>query len=119
MIGRMERRRGNRPLSQVEIEEMIASDLEMLEEATEDYRVALEEEADAESDLSELVNRLYLSANGTVRDKEAYSKEQSADYLRKHLRAVAKSKGLREILRKIHTRIDALRSLNSNVRAQV
>ena len=111
--------RGHRPLSQVDVERMIASDIELLEEATNDYETALIEEAKAEAAYKRQWSRTFLAVSGARHVKEAAADDQCADENEARLIAAARAKALREHMWTIRTRLDSLRSLNANVRVQV
>lgn len=111
--------RGHRPLSQVEIERMIAADLELLESATSDYEQALIDEAKAESAYKRQWSRTFLNVSGARYVKEAAADDQCSDENEARLLAAAKAKALREHMWTIRTRLESLRSLNANVRVQV
>lgn len=113
--------RGNRtaPISQVEIEEELIRVMEMLEEETEAFERLCEDAAKKESIYKSNWAKEYLSAKGSIREREAWSDYKLSDecYDYKISEALLKSK--REKLISLRTSIDALRSLNTNVRAQV
>lgn len=115
----MSRERGRRPFSQVEIEEGIQEDLERLEEATDDYRDALAETAKADRAYKQAWARHFQAANGTRDAKKAFADEQADTEYGKFLDAQAEEKGLYQLLWTIRASMDALRSLNANVREQV
>lgn len=107
-------------LSQGEIENMIRDDVDLLAEATEAYGDLLEEEASAENAYKRAFNAAYFSMEKgghdirrTFADKEA-EEEREAFRIKQALVAAQK-----EVLWTIRGRIDAVRSLNANVRAQV
>ena len=111
--------RGHRPLTQVDVERMIASDIQLLEEATNDYEKALIEEAKAESEYKKRWSRVFLSVSGARHVKEAAADDQCSDENERRLISAAKAKALREHMWTIRARLDSLRSLNANVREQV
>lgn len=112
--------RGYRPLSQVDIERMIEDDMVQLEDATDEYTAILEQEARAEVAYKRAYNSAYLSrTEGTEKWKVAYAEQESAEELEAFRLAAAKAKAQKEVLWTIRARIDAIRSLNANVRAQV
>lgn len=111
--------RGQRPLTQVDVERMIASDIQLLEEATHDYEKALIEEAQAEAAYKKHWSRVFLAVSGARHVKEAAADDQCSDENERRLLAAAKAKALREHMWTIRARLDSLRSLNANVREQV
>jgi hypothetical protein len=98
---------------------MIASDIQLLEEATTDYSEALIEEAHAEAAYKKSWSRVFLSVSGARHVKEAAADDQCCDENERRLLACARSKALREHMWTIRARLDSLRSLNANVREQV
>lgn len=111
--------RGNRhPLSQFEVEQMIAADIELLEEITDDYGDVLVEEAETDAAYKKRWARVFKTVSGTMALKEAQADDECSDEYRAKLVAAAKAKAMKEHLWTIRNRIEALRSLNTNVRAQ-
>ena len=116
----MTRERGKRVLSQVDIEGMIVDDLDLLEEATEAYGDLLEAEARAESEYKRKFNRIYFQMEkGGHESRKIYAESQCEDERDAYKMAAALTAGQKEILWTIRGRIDAVRSLNANVRSQV
>ena len=115
----MDTRRGRRPLSQLEIERAIAEDLELLEECTEAYADAPKVEAMTSAAYKREFARALLRSNGPRHQQEAAATESSGEALEEFLNAEAESKALKERLWTIRNSLDALRSLNANVREQV
>lgn len=101
-----------------DIETRIAEDLDALEAATEAYKKLLIEEAKAEYEYKSYRHEVFLNTQGPVRVREAEAEYQAKDKLRAYLGRQAQAKGARELLTTIRTRLDALRSLNANVRPQ-
>jgi hypothetical protein len=106
------------PISQVEIESELMRLMEMLEDETEAFEVLATEAAKKEALYKSNWAKEYLSAKGSIKEREAwadYKMDESAyDY--KIAEALVKSK--REKLLSLRTSIDALRTLNANVRVQ-
>jgi hypothetical protein len=92
--------------------------MEMLEEETEAFEVLATEAAKKEALHKSNWAKEYLSAKGSIKEREAWADykmdESSYDY--KIAEALVKSK--REKLLSLRTSIDALRTLNANVRVQ-
>jgi hypothetical protein len=109
----------NSPISQVEVETEIMRLLELLEEHTEAFEQLAEDSAKKEALYKSNWAKEYLSAKGSIREREAWAdyklSDESYDY--KISEALVKAK--REKLISLRTSIDALRTLNANVRAQV
>ena len=110
---------GNRILAQADIEEMIANDMKRLEDATYEYSDQLEAEAEAAVTFKRKSARMFQTASGSVRDKEAFATIESIEEYEEYEKATAKAKAKREILRMLHARLESARSLNANVRNQV
>lgn len=109
----------NAPISQVEIESELLRLLELLESETEAFEVLAEEAAKKDALHKSNWAKEYLSAKGSIKEREAWADykmdELSYDY--KIAESLVKAK--REKLLSLRTSIDALRTLNANVRAQV
>lgn len=109
----------NKPISQVDIENELVRLMDMLEEETEAFETLAVDCAKKEALYKSNWAKEYLSAKGSIREREAWSdyklSDESYDY--KIAEALVKSK--REKLTSLRTSIDALRTLNANVRTQV
>jgi hypothetical protein len=109
----------NMPINQVDIENELLRLIEMLESETEAFEVLAIENAKKESIYKSNWAKEYLSAKGSIKEREAWADykldEASFDY--KIAEALVKSK--REKLLSLRTSIDAMRTLNANVRHQV
>jgi hypothetical protein len=108
----------NKPISQVDIENELVRLMDMLEEETEAFETLAVDCAKKEALYKSNWAKEYLSAKGSIREREAWSdyklSDESYDY--KIAEALVKSK--REKLTSLRTSIDALRTLNANVRTQ-
>lgn len=93
--------------------------MDILEEETETFETLAVDSAKKEALYKSNWAKEYLSAKGSIREREAWSdyklSDESYDY--KIAEALVKSK--REKLTSLRTSIDALRTLNANVRTQV
>lgn len=111
--------RRNAPISQVEIESELMRLMDLLEEETEAFERLAEDSAKKEAIYKADWAKEYLSAKGSIKEREAWAdyklSDQSYDF--KISEALVKSK--REKLISLRTSIDALRTLNANVRVQV
>jgi hypothetical protein len=111
--------RRSQPISQIEIETELLRFVDMLEEETEAFERLAEDAAKKEAQYKSNWAKEYLSAKGSIKEREAWAEyklsEMSYDY--KIAEALVKAK--REKLSSIRTSMDALRTLNANVRAQV
>jgi YesN/AraC family two-component response regulator len=109
----------NKPISQVDIENELVRLMDMLEEETEAFETLAVDCAKKEALYKSNWAKEYLSAKGSIREREAWSdyklSDESYDY--KIAEALVKSK--REKLTSLRTSIDALRTLNANVRTQI
>ncbi len=109
----------NQPISQVEIENEILRFLDMLEQETEAFEQLAEDNAKKEALYKSNWAKEYLSAKGSIREREAWSDYKLSDEGYDYKIAEALVKAKREKLLSLRTSIDALRTLNANVRAQV
>jgi hypothetical protein len=113
------RRRRNRPISQVEIEEEILRLVELLEHSTEDFAELAQEAAQSESDYKRAWAGQYLSASGAVKEREAWADFRTQEEFQKYKISEALVRSRREMLNATRTSIDALRTLAANVRSMV
>lgn len=109
----------NAPISQVEIESELMRLMGLLEEETEAFEGLCEDAAKKEALYKANWAKEYLSAKGSIKEREAWADYKLSDdsYDFKISEALVRSK--REKLTSLRTSIDALRTLNANVRAQV
>lgn len=107
------------PISQVEIEHELLRLLELLEQETEAFEKIAEDNAKKDSLHKANWAKEYLSGKGSVKEREAWADYKTADmdFDAKIAEGLLKSK--REKLLSLRTSIDALRTLNANVRVQV
>lgn len=107
------------PISQVEVEEELMRLMGMLEEETEAFETLSIDAAKKEALYKSNWAKSYLSAKGSIKEREAWADYQMNDenYDYKISEGLVKAK--RERLLSLRTSIDALRTLNANVRAQV
>ena len=109
----------NAPISQVDIEHEILRLIEMLEEQTEAFESLAEDNAKKESLYKANWAKEYLSAKGSIKEREAWADYKLADENFDYKIAEALVKSKREKLLSLRASIDAMRTLNANVRAQV
>jgi hypothetical protein len=109
----------NRPISQIEIEEELMRLVEMLEEETEAFETIAEDCAKKEAYYKSSWAKEYLSAKGSIKEREAWADYKLADENFDYKIAEALVKSKREKLLSLRASIDAMRTLNANVRAQV
>jgi hypothetical protein len=109
----------NTPISQVQIEQDLLHLLDQLEEHTEAFETLAEDGAKKEARMKAEWAKEYLSAKGSIREREAWADYKLADQNFEHKIAEALVKAKREKLFSLRTSIDALRTLNANVRVQV
>ena len=109
----------SQPITQVDVENELLRLVSMLEEETEKFEVLAVDGAKNESNYKKLWASTYLVSDGSIRNREAMADLDNAEmmYAYKISEALVKSK--REKLLFLRTSIDALRSLNANVRTQV
>lgn len=111
--------RRNAPISQVDIEEEILRFLGMLEEETEAFERLTEDAAKKEAGYKAEWAKAYLSAQGSIKEREAWADYQLADHAMQYKIAEGLVKAKREKLSSLRTGLDALRTLSANVRIQV
>ena len=111
--------RRSTPISQVEIEEEILRLTGMLEYETESFELLASDAAMKEAGYKSAWAKEYLSAKGSIREREAWAdyKLEGEIFAWKVSEAMVKAK--REKLSSLRTSIDALRTLAANVRHQV
>lgn len=107
------------PISQVEIEHEILRFMDMLEEETEAFESLAQDAAKKESLYKSNWAKEYLSAKGSIKEREAWADYKLSDESYDHKIAEALVKAKREKLLSIRTSMDSLRTLNANVRVQV
>jgi hypothetical protein len=109
----------SQPISQVEIESEIMRLMEMLEEETEAFETLATDCAKKEALMKANWAKEYLSAKGSIKEREAWADYKLSDEAYGFKIAEALVKAKREKLLSVRASIDALRSLNANVRVQV
>jgi hypothetical protein len=109
----------NNPISQVEIEGELMRLMDMLESETEAFESLAEDLAKKEALYKSNWAKEYLSAKGSIKEREAWADYKLADENFDYKIAEALLKSKREKLLSLRTSIDALRTLNANVRIQV
>lgn len=109
----------NNPISQVEIENRILNLIDELEKETEAFDVLSVDAAKKESLYKANWAKEYLSAKGSIKEREAWADYKMDDSAYDVSIAQALVKAKREKLLTLRTAVDAMRTLNANVRAQV
>lgn len=89
-----------------------------LESKTEQFEKLAVDAANKEAMLKAEWAKMYLTTAGTIRDREAQADNACKELFADHKIAEALVKSCRETLLFLRTSIDALRSLNANVRYQ-
>jgi hypothetical protein len=109
----------NTPISQVEIEQELLRLMDLLEKQTEEFEAAAIECAKKEALYKSTWAKEYLSAKGSIKEREAWAdyKMDQQNYDFKIAEGLVKAK--RESLLSIRSSMDAIRTLNANVRTQV
>jgi DNA-binding transcriptional regulator WhiA len=107
------------PISQVDVEEEIIRLLNLLEAETEAFEALAEDSAKKEARYKAEWAKAYLSATGSIKEREAWSDYQMEKPALDYKIAEGLLKAKREKLTSLRTSIDALRTLNANVRSQV
>ena len=115
----MDSRRRSQPISQVDIENELIRLTDMLENETEIFEDLAQDAAKKEAQHKANWAKEYLSAKGSIKEREAWADYKMADLSYDYKIAEALVKAKRERLSSLRTSIDALRTLNANVRAQV
>lgn len=107
------------PISQVEVEQELLRLMDRLEQETEQFETIAMDCSKKEALYKSNWAREYLSAKGSIKEREAWAdyKMDQENFEFKCAEALVKSK--REVLLSLRTSIDALRTLNANVRTQV
>lgn len=107
------------PISQVEIEQELVRLMDKLEKETEQFETLAMDCAKKEALYKSNWAKEYLSAKGSIKEREAWAdyKMDQDNFDFKCAEALVKSK--RESLLSIRTSMDAIRTLNANVRTQV
>lgn len=109
----------NQPISQVDVENELLRLIGMLEDETEAFEVLAIDNAKKEALHKSNWAKEYLSAKGSIKEREAWSDYKMDEMMFDHKIAEALLKAKREKLLSLRTSIDALRTLNANIRAQV
>jgi hypothetical protein len=107
------------PISQIEIEQEILRLTDLLEAETEAFEDLAEDSAKKEATYKSTWAKEYLSAKGSIKERESWADYKLADQCYEHKIAEALVKAKREKLNSLRTSIDALRTLAANVRAMV
>lgn len=113
-----QRRRRSAPISQVEVEDEILRLLDLLEEETEGFENLSVDSAIKDAQLKSEWAKAYLSASGSIKEREAMADFRMTEIMRDHKIAEALVKARREKLSSLKTQIDALRTIAANVRNQ-
>jgi len=119
LISKERMNRRTQPISQVDIENNLLSLIDELEEETEAFEVLSEDSAKKEAMYKSNWAKEYLSAQGSIKERESWADYKMADIQYDFKIAEALMKAKREKLLSLRTSIDAMRTLNANVRAQV
>lgn len=109
----------NSPISQVDIENAILRLVDELEEETEAFEKLAEDAAKKEAVYKTNWAKEYLAAKGSIKEREAWADYKLADMQFDYKISEALVKSKREKLLSIRTSMDAMRTLNANVRSQV
>jgi len=107
------------PISQIEIESEIMRFMGVLELETEAFETLAVDCAKKDALMKSNWAKAYLSAKGSIKEREAWSDYQLSDECYTYKIAEALVKAKREKLLSTRASMDALRTLNANARAQV
>ena len=107
------------PISPLDIDDNIIRLVGELEDHTEAFEVLAVDQAKKDARYKSAWAHEYLSANGSIKERESWAdyKLSDAHYEVKIADALLKAK--KEKLNSIRTALDSLRTLAANVRAQV
>lgn len=108
----------NAPISQVEVEEEILRLLNIMEDETEVFEQLAIDAGKKEARFDAEWAKAYLSATGSIKEREAWADYQIAEMHMDWKIADALLKSKREKLNSTRSAIDAMRTINANVRAQ-
>jgi hypothetical protein len=107
------------PISQVEIEEELIRLMDRLEDETEKFETVAMDLAKKEATYKSNWAKEYLSAKGSIKEREAWADYKLDQQNFEYRCAEALVKAKREVLFSIRSSMDAIRTLNANVRTQV
>jgi hypothetical protein len=112
-----------RPLTQAEVESLILDTADRLEEVTTEFADISDQAANAEADYKLAMARTWLGVASSDRKMTTTERQMRADLLtndalRRYKVAEAQRAATREALLSYRARIDALRTVSANVRAQ-
>ena len=109
----------NSPISQIEIEQELVRLMDSLEEETEQFETLAMDLAKKEALYKTNWAKEYLSAKGSIKEREAWADYKMDQQVFEYKCAEALVKSKREKLLSLRTSMDAIRTLNANVRTQV
>jgi hypothetical protein len=109
----------NSPISQIEIEQELVRLMDALEEETEHFETLAMDLAKKEALYKTNWAKEYLSAKGSIKEREAWADYKMDQEVFEYKCAEALVKSKREKLLSIRASMDAIRTLNANVRTQV
>lgn len=109
----------SQPISQVDIEHELIRLIESLENETEAFEELAVDASKKEARYKAAWAKEYLSAKGSIKERESWADYKLADEQFDFKCAEALVKAKREKLLSLRTAIDAMRTLNANVRFQV
>lgn len=107
------------PISQVDIEREMLRLMEQMEEETEAFETLSVDCAKKEALMKANWAKEYLSAKGSIKEREAWADYKLSDEVYGYKIAEALVKAKREKLLSVRSALDSLRTLNANVRVQV
>lgn len=107
------------PISQVEIEQELIRLMNKLENETEQFETVAMDMAKKEALYKSNWAKEYISAKGSIKEREAWADYKMDQQHFEYKCAEALVKAKREVLLSIRSSIDAIRTLNANVRTQV
>jgi len=107
-----------RPLSQVEVEVQITSNLRRLEELTEHYSIQREHAAVTDAEYKRVYHRAFLMNEGTVAEREAKAMRACEDQYAARKIADAVADSTKEAMHSCRDALSALQSLLRSIALQ-
>lgn len=107
------------PITQVEIEHELLRLMDALEDETEAFETLAEDAATKEARYKHAWASEYIAAKGSIKEREAWADYRLENELFHFKIAEALLKAKRERLTSLRSSLDAMRTLNANVRTMV
>lgn len=106
------------PMSPIDVEREILRLMQLLEDVTDEFEDISVDASEKEAEYKMAWTKDYISqqGKGPIKDREAWADYKNAPLYREWKLAEALTKAKRERLTSIRTGLDALRTLNANLR---